>query len=413
MASSLWQKINDDRSTPEYHFGTWRACTPTQTLRRITPLLPRAGITRLADVTGLDWIGIPIYQAIRPNSRNVSVSMGKGLTRAQAKVSALMESLESFHAEEILGPTRRATIRSMRQEMNYDPYALPTLRATVGTLPREVDYDPYLIPLGEPSLMHDDMPIDWIAATDLSTGRSTWVPKQLCELNFCVEERLHVPVFRATSNGLASGNTVTEALIHALCEIIERDSVWRNTDTGPHSGRRIVLSTVDSRLAQRLLERFDRAGMLTYIVDSSGPTGLPCFEVFLGHEEAPAIYYGAGCSPDRLTALVRALTEAAQTRVTYIAGSRDDVYRRMYHRAPWGPEAAQRSVVRSKPELNFRHTPTLPVNGMTAVLKDLVSRVRAMTGMSPMAVDLTRPEFEVPVLFVIAPGLHIRLPRSR
>ena len=58
-------------------------------------------------ITGLDWIGIPVYLAVRPNSRNVPVYLGKGLTRAQAQVSALMESLEGFHAEEIRLPVAR------------------------------------------------------------------------------------------------------------------------------------------------------------------------------------------------------------------------------------------------------------------------------------------------------------------
>src|SRR5215472_9591286 len=104
MSTPLWERIVSDTARPRYHFGTQRAAAPDETLRRIKPLLPRAGITRLADVTGLDWIGLPVYQAIRPNSRNISVSQGKGLTRAQAKVSALMESLESFHAECIQQP---------------------------------------------------------------------------------------------------------------------------------------------------------------------------------------------------------------------------------------------------------------------------------------------------------------------
>src|SRR5690242_3809749 len=74
MTADLWQRIVSDRTVPAYRFGTRRAVSPTETLRRIRPLLRPAGITRLADVTGLDWIGIPVYQAIRPNSRTLSAS---------------------------------------------------------------------------------------------------------------------------------------------------------------------------------------------------------------------------------------------------------------------------------------------------------------------------------------------------
>ena len=70
------------------------------------------GITRLGDITGLDYIGIPVVVAVRPNSRSVSVSQGKGLDLHQATASALMEAIEGFHAEEV-GNGRRATYQEL------------------------------------------------------------------------------------------------------------------------------------------------------------------------------------------------------------------------------------------------------------------------------------------------------------
>src|SRR5215470_14988881 len=143
MTTELWRQLSQDTAEPRYHFGTARARAPRETLRRITPLLPRAGITRLADVTGLDWIGLPVYQAIRPNSRNISVSQGKGLTRDQAKVSALMESLESFHAEQIDQPSTVGTLRSMRSELEYEPRDLAATAIGRRSLAADLDDDPY------------------------------------------------------------------------------------------------------------------------------------------------------------------------------------------------------------------------------------------------------------------------------
>ena len=94
LTTGLWQKLSADTSAPRYRLGTIRAAPPQATLRRLRPLLRPAGITRLADVTGLDWVGLAVFQAIRPNSRVLSVSQGKGLTREQGQVSALMEALE-------------------------------------------------------------------------------------------------------------------------------------------------------------------------------------------------------------------------------------------------------------------------------------------------------------------------------
>jgi ribosomal protein S12 methylthiotransferase accessory factor len=404
----LWQAALADTALPAYRFSTRRAVPPTQTLRRLAPLLPRAGITRLADVTGLDWIGLPVYQAVRPNSRNLSVSQGKGLTRAQAKVSALMESLESLHAEQVEQPTVRATVGSMRRELAYDPYTLPVVQAPTGAALADPEYDSYAPSVGLPSILSDATPVDWVRATDLHTGGASWVPKQLCELNFCVEERLGVPLFRATSNGLASGNTVAEALVHGLCEVVERDGLWRYRGRHSDPERCVDPATVDSRLARQLIERFTQAGMRMRIVDETGPTGLPCFQVLLTHAESSAWYDGSGCSTSRTTALLRALTEAAQSRLSHIAGSRDDLTRRSY-RAALGPQAGDDPA----PRRSFRSAPNLPMQPLSTAVRDIVGRIYAVTGMAPLAVDLARPSFGLPVVLVVAPGLRLDPPRRR
>jgi YcaO-like protein with predicted kinase domain len=386
MITDLWRRIVADTTVPTYSFGTRRAIPPRETLRRIRPRMRAAGITRLADVTGLDWIGLPVYQAIRPNSRTLSASQGKGLTRAQAQVSALMEALEGFHAERIRQPHRRASVGSMRGQLSYDVRALAVT---------------------QPALVTDALVVDWLAATDLATGAATWVPRALCELDFCVRPRVHVPVFRASSNGLCSGNTPVEALIHGLCEVIERDACCRHDRARFEPDRSIVLETVSTRLGRRLLDRFLSAGMDVQVVDMSGSTGVPCFEAWLDHPDGPALTRGSGCHPSRSTALVRALTEAAQSRLTYIAGARDDIPRSVYRTAMTGPPAAFRPSAR-KAERDYEAAPTLSGRGFLAQLRDVVARIRAVTGMSPLAVDLTRDDFGVSVLFVVAPGLGAR-----
>jgi hypothetical protein len=59
------------------------------------------GITRLGSITGLDRLGIPVAQVVRPLSLSNAVSQGKGRSIAQAVAAALMESIETFAAERI------------------------------------------------------------------------------------------------------------------------------------------------------------------------------------------------------------------------------------------------------------------------------------------------------------------------
>jgi ribosomal protein S12 methylthiotransferase accessory factor len=350
---------------------------------------------------------VPVYQAIRPNSRNISVSQGKGLTRSLAKVSALMESLESFHAEAILQPGVHATLASMRREVDYDPFALAVVAARPRELPRDLDDDPYAPSLGRPSLVRDQTPLDWVPACDLLSGKPSWVPRQLCELNFSVDERLCPPLFRATSNGLASGNTPAEAVVHGLCEVIERDSLWRMQNTPV---RELDSATVRWPLVHVLLERFTSAGLTARILDATGPSGVPCFAAFLRSAESRGRYYGAGCHPRPLIALLRALLEAAQSRLGHIAGSRDDLFRRSYlgvAEPPREPSPPRAEAVRAD------HIGAIRMATWGDTIRDLAQRIRRQTGMAPVVVDLARPDLGLPVVFVVAPGLRLLAPRRQ
>ena len=109
-----------------HRLGTHRTVPPQETLARVTPLLAEMGITRIANITGLDLIGIPVVMACRPNSRSIAVAQGKGLDLAAAKVSAVMEAVETFHAERVALPLRLATYAELcRSESVADVRRLP------------------------------------------------------------------------------------------------------------------------------------------------------------------------------------------------------------------------------------------------------------------------------------------------
>src|SRR4051794_33639460 len=93
-----------------YWNGTQRSVAPDVTVRTIMPLRARFGITRVANVTGLDSLGVPVVIVCRPNSRSLSVSQGKGLTLDAAKASGLMESIELYHAEHVALPMKLGSL---------------------------------------------------------------------------------------------------------------------------------------------------------------------------------------------------------------------------------------------------------------------------------------------------------------
>ena len=65
-----------------------------------------ARVTRVADVTRLDRIGLPCWQAIRPMGRSLSVHQGKGVTDDDARLGAVLEALEAHCGEQFDAPIR-------------------------------------------------------------------------------------------------------------------------------------------------------------------------------------------------------------------------------------------------------------------------------------------------------------------
>lgn len=371
-----------------YRRGTHRVRPPEETWEAVSPLAERAGITRVADVTRLDRLGVPVWQAIRPASRNLCVSQGKGVTVDAARVSALMESLELWTAERLDGVSR----------------VVATLRAMLYDHPFRAEDFPWLE--GAPALWA--APIPWVAATSLTGGESTWLPEELVAVDFTLPETVRPRMFHGSSNGLASGNCREEALLHALCELIERH--------GLHLARRegaervaIAPDTVDDPDCRLLIDGFRAAGARVGLFDLTWELGVPVVQVDLVLPDLPNVWIGAGCHPAPEVALARALTEAAQSRLTYISGARDDLPALRpgggWHRsfAAYTEPAGGRA---------FSDLPDLAGESVEDDLAAIVARL-AEAGHPPFAIDLARKELtdeldgEVPfaVVRTFAPGL--------
>jgi YcaO-like protein with predicted kinase domain len=366
--------------------GTFRARDAASTLAWIRPLLPRLGITRVANITGLDRIGIPVWICIRPNGRSLSVSQGKGLTADLAQASAVMESIEGHHAEHVRPPDLVASHRQVRRR--HDVVAPRELQPGV----RWKAYD-------------DSRPIAWIRGTDLSSGDHVLVPHVRVDLDW---SRAHPDsgLFLVTSTGLASGNERAEALCHAIFEVLERDAEWRWDRLSAKAQRatEVCADSVDAPLLRRLLDQFAGADISVYIWDMTAEIGIPVYYCSIKETNpfgAIQTFGGSGCHLSKEIALSRALTEAAQSRLTFISGSRDDLFPDVYEPAA----ADSRAAAAHSPTLDFR-TRRSPVPGATFAedLATTLALLRAAGFPRVIAVDHTRPEFGIPVVAVVVPG---------
>jgi ribosomal protein S12 methylthiotransferase accessory factor len=365
--------------------GTARAAGLAATWRRFAPAARRAGITRIAELTGLDTIGIPVFSAIRPMGRSLSTQQGKGATADAARVSALMESLETWSAEHLMLPVVRASWQRLGDRA-IDVRRLPRPR---GRLDRDARWR-------------------WVEGRDLAADRAVLVPEQAVTLDTAFRAP---PVFDVSSNGLASGNALVEAIAHGLCEVIERDAeaAWRRAG----SDRRLVLDSIADPVCRALIERIAAAGARVYVWDLVDPAravapGVAVIGAAIMEDPAePAwrtlgFYQGFGAHWRPEIAIARALTEAAQTRLTYIAGARDDFFPRDYARATDPALLAalwQRFSAPCDEPVAFDDLPQLAAATLGDALDQLVAGQRQV-----VVVDLTHPALGVPVVKVLVPG---------
>ncbi|MER7044964.1 YcaO-like family protein [Streptomyces jumonjinensis] len=379
-----------------YVTGTHRARLPTETWDTIRPLLPRFGISRVADVTGLDVIGLPVAVAFRPLSRTLAVSQGKGHDLLLARISAAMEAIELWHAGYACPP---AVLRGHPAAGLGLPYPLRALDHHSG------------------SLVGDHTPLDWIEARGMLSGAAVPVPADAVRLAFPAEDAWSVRGLRPVSNGLASGNTRDEAALHALYEAVERDALSTLTEE-PDDGRISVLpGTVDDPVCGPLIERMLSRGVQVDLASVPNRWGLPCFVAFVWSEDFPVLCGGSGAHSSPGVALSRAITEAAQSRLTAISGSRDDlapVYAHVLRGAPGRPLPDPTAIPYAElpaPGPAYPH-----FDDLGAEVTWAAGRCLEVTGNEPLLVDLsTRDEFAV--VKVVAPGVrnserHV-IPRPR
>ncbi|WP_224368781.1 YcaO-like family protein [Hyalangium versicolor] len=379
----------EHRARKQRFGGTDRTRSPTETVAEWKPAMRRFGITRLADITGLDRIGVPVVVAVRPAATTLATSQGKGMNLDAAMASALMEAIETWHAENLDAPVRYATHDEMRRRH-------PVIDVSLLKLVRE---------RRRISAHHSN----WIAGWDILREGPSWVPLDCVALTprpfpsqFC----------RLNTTGLASGNHMLEALCHALYEVIERDAV-----TGALFGaarRRVDLDGVRNPVCRALMDRLRAADVDVIAWDVTCDTGVPTFAARVvdrgEHGNFRPTFPGAG-SGTHLTpsvALHRALTEALQDRLCRIGGARDDITRAQYVKA-LDMQAqqelldliAREPVVCALDDLPDRATDTFEGD-----VRVLTEALRAANVPEAVVVDVSRAEVGMPVIRVVVPALE-------
>lgn len=219
-------------SLKQFRHGTHRTVSPDETVHRLESLLVDLGITRVADVTGMDRIGIPTAMVVRPNARSFVVSHGTGATVIAAKAAALMDAIERHHAERVECALRLCSATELRAEH----------RGVDASSPSES--------------------ILWAEGRSLDGG-VVWVPLGLVHLDMRRPAPLGCDTFAVGSDGLGAGNTLEEAIVQGVCEVVERDAMklFRAMPESERNRRRLDVESVDDPMCRDLLSRYAGANV--------------------------------------------------------------------------------------------------------------------------------------------------------
>ena len=369
-----------------------RIVTPEETLARVEPLLDVAGLGAPEDITSRDDVGIPVYSVDRQDTAfgKPKFYNGKGVTPEQARASAVMESIERYSAEQ-----------RESDEVVYGTYAqacdvMMTVNPIDLILPlRVLDY-------------WENQEIAWVEGFEMFRGCPVWVPA--CAVYYPYEPKGDFQLFRWHTNGIASGNTMEEAILHALFEDIERDA-WSIMEFRERCNADVIVD--EDSVCGRLIAKFKEKGIEIHLKDLTSDIGIPTIgaaadDTVTKNPEMLTIGVGTHLNPE--IAAIRALTEVAQSRATHKHGSKINAQLQKVVQDMGYEKVKQANHVwfRENPnKVNLKDIPDLSTPYVLDDIEVVLGRLMECGFDSVIAVDLTRPEVNVPTVRMIVPGLEV------
>jgi len=381
------------KKVPVTYFGcTHRAIPPERTIANVEGKLRRAGVTRIAEITHLDRLGIPVYSAIRPGAAEgaVSIYAGKGATKNQAKASAMMEAFERYSAE-----------INIEDAQMFETGLYGEIEGAI---------NPETLILPQQSYKPDETRLDWVKTVDVTDDEEYLAPVNAIYHPYI--PRGGAVLFKSNTNGLASGNRIEEAVYHGITEVVERDA-WSIFEAKKKCRGEVVCDGTENPLIRDMLHKFDQSEIEVKLLDLTADVDITTIAAVADDtvlRDPALLSLGVGTHLNPEVAVIRALTEVAQSRATQIHGTREDTNRAVFMRKA-GYERMKRinkhwfsdshklidiSRIKDKSKPTFKEDIETCVNILKKNGFDKIYYT-----------DLTRREIEIPVARVIIPGMEV------
>lgn len=383
------EKIILNECKKVYTLETHRARVPNATLQFVQSKQEILDMKSLRDATDDDRIGIPVFTCyrIRPDGSRTDHT-GKGASKTQAQVSLTMEAIERYSSEfkkEDEKKLVKESYNSLKIKCNaLDPQEL--------ILSRFSDYKP-----------NDEL--YWVQGYDLIKDEEILIPACCVYHPFNLDNDL---LISSNTDGLASGNTIEEAIFHGLTEVIERDAWSIAKYTGEPRDALFIEDQADNQFILDIIEKFEKAEIQIVCKDITSDIGVPVIAAFsqdLIHEDMMPID-GFGAHLDPKVAMARALLELASTRGLLIQkhgikGIKNPTP--LYLQEESEVEDPRFYAYRQKSlgelEVGYSQDISKDIEAVAAKLEE-----RGLQKI--IVVDLTKPEIGIPTVRAIIPGME-------
>lgn len=349
--------------------------------------VPVSRVHRLNDIGTIDY---PVWAAVTPLAKDLTLHLGKGVCDQLARMSAIFEAVERISAE-------RPSDLSLADSPTSD-HIIHTLQ--IGSVAEELKNDLNLC--------------GW----DIMNGAAVVIPSKAVLTPVQLRDR-----YVADTTGLAAGGHLVEATLHAVYELVERDAVSTFECAQQYGNTRTHRCTVKfpeglTANLDALKDAIDAAACTATIFEIDSLGDIPTFAVYLHDYGLPGIFgqratfMGAGSARSSTLALERALTEAVQAHTGYLLGARDsfegwDQDNMEYDNNEPMPTSHLLNLLHlafdSEPQI-FR-TRERSYKNLVDELQSVIGLLRADGVQHIFAVELTDNLVQIPVVRVIIPGL--------
>lgn len=369
-----------------------KAVTPQETLRLFYEKIGALDLQILSEVKRIDngRLDIPVYFSVCGDDARALTGtkkqMGKGASPIQAEASACMELAERFSFFAFKNDSDNF-LTGDYQEMRaagHPVLALDYLLASVHDSHTSIERLEELLA---------GIPMQWTWGTNVSRGERVLIPFSWF---FAINE----------FNGPSAGNTLEEAAIQGICEIVERH-VCSLVSHGRLAVPKIDPRSLKDPVARDLLDKFARHGIELSLYDFSLDTGIPTVAALAvdpsTFPEKSEIVFTAGTTPGPEKAVIRAITEVAQ-----LAG---DFNSNANYIASGLPKPLSMGEVEyltaTSSQVAVSEMADLSDNNLKVEIDNCLKALGRI-GLEVLMIDVTHGQLRIPALYTIVPGAHFR-----